>query len=425
MIVFIVVLAAKTLAELYLLLLNRRNVLANAAAVPEAYQGVVDEQTYRRSVEYTLSKQRVGLWETLYDAVVLALVVGTGFLGWLYGAFTGLLGTGVWGQGVVCLLVLLVLSLPALPWDWYGTFRLEARFGFNKSSLGLWLGDKVKGLVLGAVLGIPLLALLGWFFGAFPTTWWLWSFVAFFAFQILLLLLYPRLILPLFNKLAPLEEGELRQRLLGLGTRTGFTATQILVMDGSKRSGHSNAFFTGMGRFRKIVLFDTLIEQLSPRQLEAVLAHEIGHYKHGHIVKMLVISCVSLLVAFAVMGWLSTQGWLFTAFNFSGAGAMVPTLLLLMLLGGLFTFWFSPLTNALSRKHEYEADAFARAAMDDDPQPLVESLHKLHEKNLSNLTPHPVYSTFYYSHPTLAEREAALKSGNPSGEQSGNRSARA
>lgn len=409
--VFIILLVAKTVAELGLLLLNRRNVLANAAAVPAAYKGVVDEQTYRRSIEYTLSKQRVGLWETLYDAVVLGLVVGTGFLGWLYGVFALWLGSGVWGQGVVFLLVMVVLSIPGLPWDWYGTFRLEARFGFNKSSLGLWIGDKIKGLALGAVLGIPLLALLGWFFAKFPTTWWLWSFIAFFAFQILLLLLYPRLILPLFNKLKPLEQGELRSRLLELGSRTGFTATQILVMDGSKRSGHSNAFFTGMGRFRKIVLFDTLIEQLTPLQLEAVLAHEIGHYKHGHIVKMLVISCLSLLIAFALMGWLSTQAWFFTAFGFAGAGAMVPTLLLLMLIGGLFTFWFSPLTNALSRKHEYEADAFARMAMGNDPQPLVESLHKLHEKNLSNLTPHPLYSTFYYSHPTLAEREAALLRG--------------
>lgn len=407
--VFIVLLAAKTIAELVLLLLNRRAVLANAAAVPAAYRDAVDADTYRRSVTYTLAKQRVGLWETLYEAVVLGLVVATGFLAWLYGSFSGWLGQGVWGQGVVFLLVLVVLSLPGLPWDWYGTFRLEARFGFNKTTPGLWLSDKLKGLAIGAVLGIPLLALLGWFFHAFPTTWWLWGFVAFFAFQILLLLLYPRLILPLFNKLEPLQEGELRTRLLKLGTRTGFTATKILVMDGSKRSGHSNAFFTGMGRFRKIVLFDTLIEQLNPEQLEAVLAHEIGHYKHGHIVKMLAVSSLSLLAAFAVMGWLSAQGWFFEAFGFAGAGVFVPTLLLLMLLGGLFTFWLSPLTNALSRKHEYEADAFARAAMGDNPQPLVESLRLLHEKNLSNMTPHPVYSTFYYSHPTLAEREAALR----------------
>lgn len=409
--IFIILLVTKTVAELLLLMVNRRNVLANAGSVPPVYADVVDAQTYKRSVEYTLAKQRVGLWEMLYDAVILGLVVGTGFLGWLYGAFSGFLGDGVWAQGVVFVLVLAVLSLPALPWDWYGTFRLEERFGFNKSTLGLWLSDKVKGLLIGAALGIPLLALLGWFFNTFPTTWWLWGFIAFFAFQILLLLLYPRLILPLFNKLRPLEEGELRTRLLKLGARTGFSANTILVIDGSKRSGHSNAFFTGFGRFRKIVLYDTLIEQLSPRQLEAVLAHEVGHYKHGHIVKMLVISFVSMLIAFALMGWLSTQGWFFTAFGFAGAGAMVPTLLLLMLLAGLFTFWFSPLSNALSRKHEYEADAFARGAMDNDPQPLIESLHLLHEKNLSNLTPHPLYSTFYYSHPTLAEREDALRAG--------------
>lgn len=408
LIVVLILLAVKTAAELVLDVLNRAEVKKNAGAVPEAYREVMDEPTYNRAVSYTLTKNSFGMLETVYDAAWLAVILASGLLPWLFGGLSGALGMGVWGQSLTLFVVGLALALPGLPTDLWATFKIEKDFGFNKMTPKLWLVDKVKGLILGALLGIPLLALLLWFFKVLPQTWWLWGFLAFFGFQLLIMLLYPRLILPLFNKLEPLPEGDLRTRLLALGERTGFTAQTIHVIDGSKRSTHSNAFFTGFGRFRRIVLYDTLVEQLGERELESVLAHEIGHYKRGHVPKMLIISAVSSFAGFALIGWLVRQAWFYEAFGFTPEAGMAPALLLFSLISGLFTFWLGPLLNGLSRKHEYEADAFAREAMAGDPQPLVASLHKLHEKNLGNLTPHPAYSAFHYSHPTLAEREAAL-----------------
>jgi STE24 endopeptidase len=227
-----------------------------------------------------------------------------------------------------------------------------------------------------------------------------------FAFQMLMMILYPKLILPLFNKLTPLPEGELRSRLLALGERTGFKANTIEVIDGSKRSGHSNAYFTGFGRFRRIVLFDTLIAQLTPEELEAVLAHEIGHYRRGHIPKMIALSAATMLGGFAVIAWLARSLWFNTAFGFP-PGEIAPSFLLFGLLSGVVTFWFAPLSNLMSRKFEYEADAFARDAIG-GPAAMIGALRKLAQKNLSNLTPHRWFSGFYYSHPTLVEREAAL-----------------
>jgi STE24 endopeptidase len=257
-------------------------------------------------------------------------------------------------------------------------------------------------LVLGFPLLWALLSLVRWV-GA---TWWLWGFGLLYGFQLLMLVLYPKLILPLFNKLTPLPAGELRARLLALGERTGFRAQTIEVMDGSKRSGHSNAFFTGFGRFRRIVLFDTLIAQLTADELEAVLAHEIGHYRRGHIPKMLAVSAVTMLAGFAVVAWLAASPWFNLAFGFP-PGELAPAFLLFGLLSGSVMFWFTPLMNLFSRKHEYEADAFAREAVG-GPGPLLGALRKLAQKNLSNLTPHRWFSAFYYSHPTLVEREAAL-----------------
>ena len=224
-----------------------------------------------------------------------------------------------------------------------------------------------------------------------------------------MLIMYPKVILPLFNKLTPLPEGELRDRLMALGDRTGFKARTIEVIDGSKRSGHSNAYFTGFGRFRRIVLFDTLIAQLTPEELEAVLAHEIGHYRRGHIPKMIALSAIMMFAGFAVVAWLARSTWFNTSFGFP-PGEIAPSFLLFALLSGIVTVWFSPLGNLLSRKYEYEADAFARNAMG-GPGAMIAALRKLASKNLSNLTPHRWYSRFYYSHPTLVEREAALVSG--------------
>jgi STE24 endopeptidase len=303
-----------------------------------------------------------------------------------------------------------LLSLPGLPFDWWEQFRLEQKFGFNKSTPALWITDKLKGTLLLFAIGFPLLAALLMVVRWTGEAWWLWGFALVFGFQLLMVVLYPKLILPLFNKLTPLPEGELRDRLMALGERTGFRAQTIEVIDGSKRSGHSNAYFTGFGRFRRIVLFDTLIAQLTAEELEAVLAHEIGHYRRGHIPKMITMSAVMLLVGFAVIAWLARSPWFNLAFGFP-PGEVAPSFLLFGLLSGSVTFWFSPLFNLLSRKYEYEADAFARDAMH-GPAAMIGALRKLAQKNLSNLTPHRWFSGFYYSHPTLVEREAALVKGS-------------
>jgi STE24 endopeptidase len=407
LILIALLLILKTGAEIFLDLLNRREVLARAGDVPEPYRAYIDEATYDKSVAYTLAKNRLSIIESLYDAVILAAVLFSGLLPWLWQAATGILGTGVWGQATALFLIFLLLGLPGIPFDWYSQFRLEERFGFNKSTLGLWISDKVKGTAIGAVIGIPALSFLVWVVGITPL-WWLWGFGIFLIFQLVMVVVYPMFIMPLFNKFEELPEGDLRRRLLELGDRTGFKARTILVMDGSRRSAHSNAFFTGFGRFRRIVLYDTLMEQMNEPQLESVLAHEIGHYKLGHIPKLILLSTISLFISFLVLGWLQQSAWFVEAFGFAASGQIGPVILLFGLLSGLVTFWLTPLSNALSRRHEYEADEFAMQALGTNPVPLLESLRILNKKNLSNLTPHPIYSAFYYSHPTLLERENAL-----------------
>jgi STE24 endopeptidase len=403
----LILLVLKTGAEIWLSLLNRKRVLEEAGDVPAAYRDFIDEPTYDKSVAYTLAKNRIEVLETLYDAAILGVILLSGILPWLWSAGMDTLGNGVWGQAVSLFLVFAILGLTGIPFEWYRQFRLEERFGFNKSTIRLWIVDKVKGMLIGAAIGIPVLAFLVWLVGL-TQFWWLWGFAAMVVFQLLMVVLYPMFILPLFNKFEELPEGSLRKRLMELGDRTGFRARTILVMDGSKRSGHSNAYFTGFGRFRRIVLYDTLIEQMKERQLESVLAHEIGHYKLGHIPKLLLLSTASLFISFLALGWLQRSDWFVEAFGFTATGAIGPVILLFGLLAGLVTFWISPLTNVLSRKHEYEADDFAKRALDDDPMPILEALRILSAKNLSNLTPHPIYSAFYYSHPTLLEREQAL-----------------
>ena len=399
--------ALRLAGELVLSALNRAEVRRHAEAPPPAAAAIMDLETYRKSVAYTLEKSRFGALSGVFDTLVTAMVLFGGVLPLLfaYVADWGAPGA-VWSHALFVLLAVLLLSVPSLPFEWWEQFRLEEKFGFNKSTVGLWLADKAKGIALTFLIGFPLLwallSLVRWT----GESWWIWGFALMFGFQLLMLVLYPKVILPLFNKLTPLPEGELRTRLMALGDRTGFRASTIEVIDGSKRSGHSNAYFTGFGRFRRIVLFDTLIAQLTPEELEAVLAHEIGHYRRGHIPKMIMMSAAMMFGGFAVIAWLARSPWFNLSYGFP-ADELAPSFLLFGLLSGLVTFWFTPVMNLLSRKHEYEADAFARDAMG-GPKAMVAALRKLAQKNLSNLTPHPWFSAFYYSHPTLVEREGAL-----------------
>jgi STE24 endopeptidase len=408
---------ARWAAERWLDHLNRRSVLAHADAVPESFKETIDAATYAKSVEYTLAKARFGAIETTFDTAVLAVVVFSGVLPRTLGWFAGHFGESAWAMAAFLFGVGMVLSLPGLPFAWHAQFRLEERFGFNTTTPKVWLLDRVKGFVLAAALGYPLLALILKLVEWIGPLWWLWAWGCVLGFELVMVVLAPVLIMPLFNKFTPLPEGSLRERLLALAGRTGFRARSVQVMDGSKRSRHSNAFFTGFGRFRKIVLFDTLMQQLNEPEIEAVLAHEIGHYKKRHIPKMLAWSAASLLLAFFAVAWLSRQDWFYRGFGFA-PGGIAPALLLLGLLGGTVTFWFSPLAHWWSRRHEYEADAFAAQAMKETGS-MISALRKIYEKNLSNLTPHPLYSGFYYSHPTLLEREKALLEGTTGLEAAG------
>jgi len=398
---------AQTAMEALLGWLNRGAVRAHAGTMPAVFRGVMDEATYARSAEYTLAKSRFGQVQSGWEVAVLLGVLAAGLLP---ASFTGIhrvLGTSAWVDALWVVLVGLGFSTASLPFDWWAQFRLEERFGFNTSTQGLWWMDRLKGLLLGIALGLPLLLLVLKLVAWMGTAWWLWAWGVILGFQLVMLVLAPILILPLFNKLTPLPEGELRDRLLALGERTGFSARTILVMDGSKRSRHSNAFFTGFGRFRKIVLFDTLISQLTAEELEAVLAHEVGHSKCRHIPKRIAWSGLVLLGSLFVIAWLAERPEFIGAFGFPPASGLAPALLLFGFLAGPVGFWFAPLSNRWSRVHEYDADAYASRTMD-GPAALIGALRKLSEKNLSNLTPHPWFSAWHYSHPTLLERETAL-----------------
>lgn len=403
----LILLVLRLAAQLALEALNRSETRLHAGVPPGGLHEIMDDATFAKASDYTLAKSRFAEANFFFDSVVLVAVLFSGALPWLWAKCDALAPGAAWTGALFLVVAGTLLSLPGLPLEWWAQFRLEARFGFNQSTLGLWVADQIKGALLGLVIGFPLawalLALVGWV-GAW---WWVWGFALLFGFQLLMLVLYPKLILPLFNKLTPLAAGEQRDRLMALADRTGFSAQTIEVMDGSKRSAHSNAFFTGFGRFRRIVLFDTLVAQLSQAELEAVLAHEIGHYKRGHIPQRLVTGALLQFGGFAVVAWLAQASWFNPVFGLP-AGALAPTFLLVGLLGNLVTFWFSPLGNWVSRKHEYEADAFAKDAMG-DAAPMIGALHKLAQKNLTNLTPHRAYSAVYYSHPTIVERERALR----------------
>jgi STE24 endopeptidase len=405
--IFLGLILARWAAQLFLERLNRSCVLARAKSVPEAFKGSIDEATYARSVQYTLARGSLGRWEDTWRMAVLAAILFSGVLPAAYGAFGDWCGHVAWADALFLLGTGVALSLPSLPWEWYEQFHLEDRFGFNTMSGKTWWLDRVKALGLATALGYPLLVLVLKFVDWTGAYWWLWAWGALLGFQCLMSVLAPVLILPLFNRFTPLPDGGLKERLMALAQRTGFRARSIQVMDGSRRSRHSNAFFTGLGRFRKIVLFDTLMQQLAEDELEAVLAHEIGHFRMKHITKMLLVSAVASLAGFWVVARLAEAPWFLRAFGFAPGDSIAPALLLFSLLSGALTFWLSPLAHAWSRRYEYQADAFAAVAMG-EWQSLVNALRKLNEKNLGNLTPHPVYSGFYYSHPTLIERERAL-----------------
>ena len=409
---FLVFFTFEFVVEFVLNELNLRYVRASwsASKIPDFLAGRMTAEDYNKSVQYTLAKGKFQRFSEVYGRVLTLVVLFGGLLPF-YDRWANYLAAALpslpYANGVIfCFGVGLFFSLASLPLDLYGTFGLEARFGFNKTTWRLYLADKLKGLLLGVIIGAPFLMVVFWLMDNAGRYWWLWAFLFIAGFQFVMIIVYPILIAPWFNKFEPLKDGELRDRILALAEKVGFKTSGIYSMDGSKRSGHSNAYFTGFGKAKRIVLFDTLLEQMTVEQGLAVLAHEMGHYKMRHIRRMLMVQLVFLLIGLFLLSLLLEYRPLYTAFGLSPSSH--ATVVLFSLISGPATFYLNPLMNRLSRKHEYEADRFAALTLGNG-KAMEEALINLTVKNLSNLTPHPWYSAYHYSHPTTAERIHALR----------------
>lgn len=387
-----------------------QHVAAHADTVPVRFADRIGLVAHRKAAAYTIAKQRLGIAESAAGVAVLVLLTLGGGLQSIADALSARLGAGFGFQVAVVVAVALVFAVIDLPFAWHRQFRLEQQFGFNRMTLGLFVSDTFKSLALSVAIGLPILALVLWLMQAAGTWWWLYAWLAWAAFNLLVMVLYPTVIAPLFNKFQPLADTSLAQRIEALLARTGFASRGVFVMDGSRRSAHGNAYFTGLGASKRVVFFDTLVERLGPSEIEAVLAHELGHFKLKHIAKRLAMMFAASLVFFAALGWLATQVWFYQGL---GVDPLVHAsndglaLVLFVLVLPVVTFPLAPLASRLSRKHEFEADAFA--AQHTRAEDLASALVKLYEDNASTLTPDPLYSAFYDSHPPAALRIARLQ----------------
>ncbi len=393
-----------------------RYVAANRSSVPAAFAHAVSLPAHQKAADYALAQGRLGLLSMAFGAAVL--------LGWTLLGGLDALNTllreqllAAWGPMAYQLALLvafaLIGSLLDLPWDAYSTFRIEQQFGFNRMTLKMWLLDGVKGLAVSALIGLPLAALILWIMGhsggLWWGAWWFWAWVAWVAFNLLLLVIYPTVIAPLFNKFEPLQDEQLKVRVQALMQRCGFAAKGLFVMDGSKRSAHGNAYFTGLGASKRVVFFDTLLQRLDAAEVEAVLAHELGHFKHKHVLRRMVSIFGLSLLGLALLGWLAGQSGFYAGLgvapNLAAPNDAVALLLFTLALPP-FMFFVAPLMAHFSRRDEFQADAYA--CQHADGAALAQALLKLHEDNASTLTPDPLYARFYYSHPPATERLAAL-----------------
>ena len=386
-----------------------RFVARHRASVPAPFAATVSLAAHQKAADYTVAKSRIGIVETAFGAAVLVAWTLLGGLDALNHALLSWLGPGMWQQLALLACFAAIAGLLELPFSLYQTFVVEQRFGFNKMTWKLWLADAAKGVLLGAAIGLPIAALILWLMGAAGNLWWLWAWAVWMGFNLLLLVVYPTFIAPLFNKFQPLEDETLKARVTALMQRCGFAAKGLFVMDGSKRSAHANAYFTGFGAAKRVVFYDTLLAKLSPGEVDAVLAHELGHFRHKHIIQRIVAMFAMSLVGFALLGWLATKAWFYTGLgvrpNLDGPNDALA-LLLFMLAVPVFSYFVSPLLAQFSRRHEFEADAYA--ATQTSGQDLGSALLKLYEDNASTLTPDPVFVKFYYSHPPASERLARL-----------------
>ena len=406
---FVFMLALSTLMRLYLSARQIRHIQAHRGEVPAAFAESISLADHQKAADYTIAKVRFGRWPLFYETLLLLFWTLGGGLDWLdrqVMAQAGSMDPGPIVTGVIVILgYTAIASLLDLPFSLYSTFVIEERFGFNRTTLATFFGDLLKGTLLGLVIGAPLLYVILWLMEKSGNMWWLYAWLVICAFSLFMMWIYPTLIAPLFNKFEPLEEGETLTRIQQLLQRCGFSSNGIFVIDGSRRSAHGNAYFSGFGKNKRIVFYDTLLEMLSDDELEAVLAHELGHFKKKHIVKGMLISFATTFIGLAILAWLMQADWFYTALGVSHPSTYMA-LLLFMLVTPPFTFVLQPLLSLFSRKNEFEADAFA--ASQTDARHLIRALVGLYRENASTLTPDPLYSAFYDSHPPAPVRIAQL-----------------
>jgi len=413
---FALAVSAGMLLKLWLASRQIRHVARHRSTVPQAFAARIGLAAHQKAADYTIAKTRLELLELALGTAVLLGWTLLGGLSLLNQALLQWLGGGMLQQLALLAAFVLISGFMDLPLSLYKTFVQEKRFGFNHMTPKLWLIDLCKSTLLGAAIGLPIAAAILWLMGRAGAYWWAWAWGVWMGFNLLLMVIFPTFIAPLFNQFKPLEDDTLKQRVSELMQRCGFAAKGLFVMDGSRRSAHANAYFTGFGAAKRVVFYDTLLRQLTPGEVEAVLAHELGHFKHRHIVQRIVSLFAFSLVGFALLGWLSTQTWFYTglgalpSMGLQTDGTAAPNdalaLLLFMLATPVFTQFISPLFSQLSRKHEFQADAYAAAQT--QAADLSSALLKLYEDNASTLTPDPVYVKFYYSHPPASERLARL-----------------
>lgn len=386
------------------------HIRAHQGAVPSEFADAVSLGAHQKAADYSVAKQKLGMAEAGVETLLLlALTLGGGIFAifqWVQGWFSH-----PYAVGIALFAGLTVVSgIVSLPFGLYRTFVIEEQFGFNKLTWKLYVTDAIKGVLLSAVIGIPLLLAVFWLMEKMGALWWLYVWLFWLAFSLAMLAIYPNFIAPLFNKFQPLADDSLKARIEALLAKCGFASKGLFIMDGSKRSSHGNAYFTGFGKTKRIVFFDTLIERLSGPEIEAVLAHELGHFKRKHIVKRIVSQFALTLLVLALMGWIIDKPWFYEGLGFPTGGTqphVAVSLLLFFMVLPVFTFWFTPVGSLVSRKHEFEADAYA--AEQTEARDLISALVKLYRDNASTLTPDPMHSAVYDSHPPAAIRVAHLK----------------
>jgi len=398
---FLIALAGSLLLRFWLATRQLIHVKKHRDTVPDSFAGKVPLADHHKAADYTITNTRIGMIALAYDSLLLLGWTLGGGLEWLDNSWRAEnFSPIVTGIGVM-LSAMVLMSLLDLPFSLYHTFVVEERFGFNRSTIGVFFGDMLKQGALLLIIGAPLIALALWIMETSGGLWWLYVWIVWMAFSLIMFWAYPAIIAPLFNKFSPLDNEALKQRIQALMDKCGFRSKGIFVMDGSKRSGHGNAYFTGVGSNKRIVFFDTLLESLKPEEIEAVLAHELGHFKLKHIQKRLLSTFALSLAALALLGWLAGQDWFYHGLGVSQASSWMALLLFMMVLP-VFTFFIQPLMSLLSRKHEFEADAYA--VQQSNGTDLIHALVKMYRENASTLTPDPLYSAFHDSHPPAPVR---------------------